>query len=112
MINKKAQGMSINTVILLILGLVILVVLVLGFIIGWDKMAPWLGGKNNLETLQNSCGVSCSTGSQYDFCTVKRQVKDGVNDKFEATCNDLATKQVYTSRGYGIDACPDLCTTN
>jgi hypothetical protein len=112
MINKKAQGMSISTIILLILGLIILVVLILGFTIGWAKIAPWLGPGNNLETLKNACGASCSTGGQYDFCTVKRPVKDGVNTKFEATCEDLATKQQYIQRQYGIAACPGLCATN
>lgn len=109
MINKKAQGMSISTIILLILGLVILVILILGFTIGWNKMAPWISS-NNLDTLKNSCGSFCSTGSQYDFCTVKRTVKDGTNDKFEATCSELATKPTYTSRGYGIPDCPNLCS--
>jgi hypothetical protein len=111
MVNKKGQGMSISTIILLILGLVILVVLILGFVIGWNKLAPWIGGKNNLDSIKNACSSACSTASQYEFCAVKRDVKDGTNDKFQATCNDLATKQLYISRQYGITPCPDLCTT-
>lgn len=110
MINKKAQGMSISTIILLILGLVILVVLILGFTIGWKNMIPWLGGGNNLGTVQSACSLSCSKNVEYDFCSVKRDVRDGDNDEFQATCNDLATKPVYTARGYGIAACPGLCT--
>lgn len=106
--NKRAQGMSTSTIILLILGLIILVVLVLGFTLGWNKIAPWLGS-NNLETLKNTCNVACSTGSTYNFCSVKNSVKDGTNDKFEATCQELATSQVYIARGYGIIVCPDLC---
>lgn len=102
--------MSITTIILLILGLVILVILILGFTIGWGKIAPWIGNKNNLETLKNSCGVACSTGGTYDFCSVKRTVKDGEHDNFEATCKDLANTPTYVSRGYGIAPCPDLCT--
>lgn len=109
MINKKGQGMSISTIILLILGLVILVVLILGFVLGWDKIVPWLGGKTNIDTLQNSCATACATNSQYDFCSVKRTVKDGVYDKFEATCSQLATSPTYVNRGYGITDCPDLC---
>jgi hypothetical protein len=108
MMNKKAQGMSISTIILLILGLVILVVLILGFVLGWDKILPWIGGGNNLDTLANACGTACATNSQYNFCTVERDVKDGERDKFKATCNDLATKSIYTSRQYGISACPTL----
>jgi hypothetical protein len=107
--NKKGQGMSISSIILIILGLVILVILILGFVIGWDKIAPWIGGSNNIDTLKNSCGTACSTNSQFDFCSVKRDVKDGTNAKFQATCNDLATRATYTARGYGITPCPDLC---
>jgi hypothetical protein len=110
MINKKGQGMSISTVILLILGLVILVVLILGFTIGWSKLAPWISS-NNLDTLKNSCATFCATGGTYDFCSVLRDVKDGTNAKFQATCQDLSTKATYLSRGYGIVACPNLCTT-
>lgn len=110
MVNKKGQGMSISTIILLILGLVILVVLILGFTMGWNKILPWMSGGNNLDVLKNSCGMACSTSGQYDFCTVKRTVKDGTNPKFEATCNELATQTRYTSRQYGIATCPGLCT--
>jgi hypothetical protein len=107
MINKKGQGMSITTVILLILGLVILVVLILGFVIGWNKMLPWIS-TNNLDTLKNACATSCTTGGQYDFCSVKRDVKDGTNPKFQATCKDL-NNATYAARGYGIADCPNLC---
>jgi hypothetical protein len=106
--NKRGQGMSTSTIILLIIGLVILVVLVLGFSMGWSKLAPWLSS-NNIETIQNTCMTACSTESQYNFCTIKNNVKDGTNDKFEATCQELATDATYIARGYGIAACPDLC---
>ena len=107
--SKKAQGMSTSTIILLILGLVILVVLILGFTLGWSRLAPWISANNNIETLRTSCGVACSTNSAYDFCTVKREVKDGVNKKFEATCNELSTLQTYLLRNYGIAPCQGLC---
>ncbi len=106
--NKSGQGMSTSTIILLILGLVILVVLVLGFTLGWNKIAPWIQ-TSNLGTIETSCGTACSLGSQYDFCSVKRDIKDGINDKFQATCQELTTTPELVSRGYGIEACPDLC---
>ena len=40
--NKKAQEFSTNTIILIILGIVVLVVLIIGFSFGWEKVAPWL----------------------------------------------------------------------
>lgn len=107
MINKKAQGMSTSTIILLVIGLVILVVLILGFSMGWQKFAPWLS-KNNVDGVKNACEVACSTNGVYAFCSVAREVNDGVNDKFEATCNDLATNPEYASRNYGINACSQV----
>jgi hypothetical protein len=106
--NKRAQGMSTSTIILLILGLIILVVLVLGFTTGWNKFAPFLS-KNNLEGIKNACTIACSTNNAYDFCSVKREVKDGINPKFESTCKELSTNPSYLSRGYAIDECPNLC---
>ncbi|MEK6832513.1 MAG: hypothetical protein AABY32_00570 [Nanoarchaeota archaeon] len=106
--NKRAQGMSTSTIILLILGLVILVVLILGFTLGWNKIAPWINS-NNLETIKTSCIAACSTGSTYDFCSVSRDIRDGVNDKFGATCQQLATDATLKARNYGIEECPDLC---
>ncbi len=106
--NSRGQGMSTSTIILLILGLVILVILVLGFSLGWNKIAPWIN-TNNLETIKTSCGAACSTNSVYDFCYVSRDIKDGVNKKFGATCQELATNSTLIFRGYGIEQCSDLC---
>jgi hypothetical protein len=108
MVNKRGQGMSISTVILLILGLVILVVLILGFTMGWSKILPFVS-KNNLDGVNNACSIACSTNGVYDYCGVKRDVKDGTNPKFSATCQELSTQQVYINRNYGIAACPALC---
>lgn len=111
MINKKAQGMSTSTIVLLIIGLIILVVLVLGFTLGWDRLAPWVK-QNNLDTVKASCNIACSTGSAYDYCSVVRTVKDGNNPSFDETCYGLATKQEYLDRFYGIAQCPQVdCST-
>ena len=106
--NKRGQGMSTSTIILLILGLVILVVLVLGFSVGWAKIAPWLSS-SNIDTIQTGCDSACSMQSEYDFCAMTREIKDGTNDKFETTCYQLATNATLVARGYGIDTCADLC---
>jgi hypothetical protein len=106
--SKRGQGMSTSTIILLILGLVILVVLILGFTIGWNKLAPWLNS-NNVDTIKTSCEAACSTGSVYDFCSVSRSVNDGTNKKFDATCQALATDTTLKARNYGITECPSLC---
>jgi hypothetical protein len=106
--NKRAQGMSTSTIILLILGLIILVVLVLGFTLGWNRLLPFVQNSNNLDTISASCTIACSTNSQYDYCSALREVKDGVNDKFKDNCYNLATKEEYANRFYGINPCPDI----
>lgn len=106
-INSKGQGMSTSTIVLLILGLVILVVLILGFTLGWNQIVPWIKS-DNLNTLKSSCEIACTTGSEYQFCSVMKTVKDGVNDNFEETCYNLATNETYVNRGYGIATCPSI----
>jgi len=103
MVNKKAQGMSTSTIVLLILGLIILVVLILGFSMGWSRLAPWID-TNNIETIKTACSTACAVQSSYDYCTVKRTVNDGVLDKFDSTCYTLVEEHPE----YGIEACTNV----
>lgn len=109
--DKRGQGLSTSTIILLILGVVILVVLVLGFSIGWGKVLPFLSS-NNVETIKTSCTAACATDSVYEYCTVQRQVTDGVNPKFSDNCFNLAdaNNAKYSSqyKNYGISPCPTI----
>lgn len=72
--NKRGQGLSTNAIILIVLGIVVLAVLVIGFTMGWDKIAPWIS-KSNVDTIATQCSVACSTGSVYDYCTQERTLK-------------------------------------
>ena len=107
--SKKAQGMSTSTIVLLILGLVILVVLILGFTLGWDRLAPWVK-QNNIDTVKASCNIACTTGSQYDYCAKLQTVNDGNNKKFDETCYNLAydPDKKYLDRFYGIAQCSQI----
>jgi len=106
-LNKKGQGLSTNAIILIILGIVILVVLILGFTIGWNKFLPFIQSGNNVQNIKTSCDTACATSSKFDFCETPRIVKDGVNDEFEATCDGLADA-AYADRNYGIESCPAI----
>lgn len=101
--NKKAQEMSTGAIALIILAVIVLVVLVLGFSLGWNKILPFLSS-NNVESIRTACMAACTTGSTYDFCTDVRNVKDGTNPKFTATCNALITSHPE----YGILECPSI----
>lgn len=102
MLDKRGQGLSTNAIILIILGVVVLIILVVGFTLGWDKIAPFLQ-TNNVETIKSSCTSACATGNTYGFCTQNRTLKaEGVKLE-DKTCFEFATNASYEL--YGIDEC-------
>ncbi len=109
--NLRGQGLSTNAIILIILGIIVLVVLVLGFTIGWGRLLPFVSS-NNIENLQTACSSACATSNDYDYCTLQREVKDGVNPPFPSTCYNLAEMtdegETYFGRNYGIDRCSNV----
>ncbi len=108
--NKRGQGLSTNAIILIILGVVVLVVLIVGFTVGWARLLPFVS-TNNIDTIKTSCGIACSTSSAFDYCSVEREVKDGTNDKFSENCYNLANSGEYASRNYDVKACPSITCT-
>ncbi len=102
--NKRGQGMSISTIILLILGVVILVVLILGFAVGWNKILPFVS-QDNVATVSNQCQVACTTNSVFDFCTKSIDLTAN-GTTFKSNCYDYSTNASYSS--YGIVTCPAL----
>jgi hypothetical protein len=104
--NKRGSSMATSTIILLILGLIILVVLVIGFTRGWESFST-LFKTDNIDTIKTKCSADCLTNSEFGYCNSAKTVKDGENDPFEATCEELATNPSYAR--YGIESCPDLC---
>jgi hypothetical protein len=115
MMNKKGQDLSTSTIILIILGVAVLVILVIGFTIGWQKVLPFLSS-NNVDTIVNQCQASCTTGDVYGFCTLERSLsapdlpKDaGGKDqkKVSNTCSFFSTNADYLK--YSIAQCSGLC---
>jgi len=113
--NRRGQeGMSITAVIGIILGIVVLVVLVLGFTIGWNKFLPFIFSSNNVENIKTTCSTACATNNEYDYCTLNRTLKaedlpkiDGkVPKSVKGSCNSFVTNTAYTQ--YGIERCPQL----
>ena len=103
--NKKAQGLSTNAIILIVLGVVVLVVLVMGFWLGWEKIAPWLSSEN-VGTVVSSCEVVCMQGGQYAFCSQERELIDAENNKIKTSCEVLSKADDFDK--YGIKECPSL----
>lgn len=108
--EKRGQGLSTNAIILIVLGVIVLVILILGFTIGWEKISPFIS-RDNVDTIATQCSLACSTESVYDFCTKERTLKaeglpNNVNE-VSNTCEFFATDSEYQK--YGIEECPGLC---
>lgn len=105
--NKRGQGLSTNAIILIVLGVVVLAVLVIGFIIGWGKISPFVSS-DNVATISNQCTISCSTNSIYDFCSRGRDLKEGGKTYKSVTCNYISQKLPK----YAIEKCPSVSCSN
>lgn len=103
--NKRGQGLSTNAIILIVLGVVVLVILIAGFAIGWGKFAPFLS-KNNVDTIVNSCSTACSTQGKFTYCSEPRDLNDGTKEIKGITCRELASIPEYSI--YGVKSCPSI----
>lgn len=101
--NKRGQGLSVNAIILIVLGVFVLAVLIFGFTVGWQKILPFIS-TDNVDTLVTTCGIACSTNSQFSFCIDKRDLKAGDDSIKDVTCNYLAEEQ----KKYGIASCGSI----
>ena len=105
--SKRGQGLSVNAIILIVLGMVVLVLMILGFTLGWSKVLPFIG-TNNVNNIVTSCSTACSTNSQFDFCLFKRELKADEANLKDITCNYISKNQTR----YGVAACPSVTCDN
>jgi len=101
--NQKGQGLSTNAIILIVLGVIVLAVLVIGFTMGWARLAPWLN-TNNVDIIVNQCGVACSTNALYSYCSQGRDLKADDGTLKAVSCYYLSEKKLQ----YGIEKCPSI----
>ena len=79
-INKKGQDLSIGTLILIVLGIIVLVLLILGFSMGWSNLWEKInifGGGNSLGTVAAACKSAVTSGFNFDYCDFKEVTVDG-----------------------------------
>ena len=112
--SKRGQGLSTNAIVLMVLGVIILVVLAVGFTVGFGKIAPWLSS-NNVDTVVTGCSIACSTDNIYEFCSLERSLKaddlPSGGKEVVGTCNNYANgKKNPKYAMYGIQECPALAS--
>lgn len=100
--NKRGQGMSTQTIILLILGLVILAVLIFGFTSGWSSFKKQIY-KTNVDSVKEDCSSVCSAQAQFSYCSALREYRINEQDlDIQTSCAVLATEPSFG--GY-VESC-------
>lgn len=105
--DKRGQELSTNAIIMIIIGVIVLVVLILGFSLGWNKVLPFVSS-NNVQNIQTGCSTACSTSNAYDYCYTLRDINTGTLTLKNTTCNYLAQDQPT----YGISLCSSITCPN
>lgn len=100
MMNKKGQGLSVETVILIVIGVLVLVFLILGFTMGWNKIFPFINPPNNVKDIADKCGYACQTDDKYNYCTANRDV----TVESDIVVNDISGAKIMVSKGKKISA--------
>jgi len=84
--NKKGEQLAMSSIITIILAVIVLIVLVMSFTVGWGNMFEKLKifGGSDAETAADACGIVCAKMNSYSFCTEKRNV-----DGEKKTCAEM-----------------------
>jgi hypothetical protein len=106
MLDKKGQGLSTTAIILIVLGVIVLVILAIGFMAGWNTVLPWLNN-DNVGTIVQQCGVACNLDSVYDYCSMQRELTDSEGNEVKTSCAVLAIIPEF--KKYGIEPCNINC---
>ncbi len=107
-INKRAQQMTLGTIIAIVLGIAVLILLIMGFTTGWNnmwnKIDQFGGGSTNVDDVSRGCEVACAQNSVDDFCRKSRTVNydDDVWEK--GSCESLSA-----SKKIDIKSCSITC---
>jgi hypothetical protein len=107
--GKRGQGLSTNTVILLVLGLLVLAALAYGFFTGFEALRGTVE-KNNVDDIVTQCTSQCAMKSKYDFCAAPKTLVDAEGNKIKASCEVFANEP--TMGAYGIGNCPAIECSN
>ena len=105
--NKRGQGLSVTTLILIVLGIVVLVVVILGFTKGWNFVfgkIDILPGQS-LQTAVKSCEISAQQELTVDYCNEFKEVKLAGKKQW-ITCDYIVDAGIAALEKT-IDDCPD-----
>lgn len=88
--DKKGQEMSISTLVLIVIGVIVLVLLVMGFSYGWQNLLDKInifGGGTTIDNVVTSCNIAASSGAANSFCADFKKVKTSAGIEY-INCQD------------------------
>lgn len=100
--DKRGQELSIGTLVLIVLGIIVLVLLILGFSIGWESLFSKIGifQGNDLASVVTACNLATSSSSQTSYCEFKKAKINGVSQY--VNCEDSRVADELESK---LEAC-------
>jgi len=91
--SKKAQNMSLTTILIMVIGIVVVALLIWGFSTGWTGFWEKLGlfaSKPNVDSVKSACNLACASGSSSQFCAEVRNVINADLTKTKGSCETLS----------------------
>jgi len=118
MFDKRGQGLSVNAIILIVLGVVVLAVLIFGFTVGFGQISPFVS-ENNIDSIATACSTACATNSEVGFCTTPREIRlddatlqavnEANSDKTAlGSGNSYNCNELSAYAGLGISSCSSV----
>lgn len=88
--NRKGQDLSIGTLILIVLGIVVLVLLILGFSMGWENLWEKInifGGGSSISAVATACDLAAQQDNKFAYCQEFKEVTVGQDNEY-LSCED------------------------
>lgn len=98
--NKKGQDLSIGTLILIVLGIVVLVLLILGFTMGWENLWEKInifGGTSSVGDVVTACRLAQTSQDKYTLCQRTWDIEANGQEKRIGCRDDDVTSSLGTS---------------
>jgi len=90
--KKRAQNLSLTTIILIVLGIAVLVFLIWGFSVGWSnlwqRISDYTGG-SNVDSFASGCALACSGEQTAKYCSDVKTITLGDGSKRKGSCETL-----------------------
>jgi len=127
--NKKGQEMSVATLVLIVIGVILLVLLVLGFTLGWQNLWDKInifGGGSDIDAVVQACGIASTANLEASYCddfkkvTIDGQtlqvncqysaVQDRLEKRLDCGLNAKDSAKKYCANIYGVTLSADGIT--